>query len=283
MDDLRVLLVGPCHSAEFSDAAAELTQTVHVTAVPNLPTAIDLTNDGRETLDLILMAQGFPRQFSAVDVERLRCNLPTAPIVTILGSWCEGEERTGTPLPGTQRVYWHRWSSWWATQLLLLEDGRCPDWGLPVTSSEEDRRMQGFAPALPRLLPNESRRLILVAATQWDMNDLLCEACRTWGFEPVGVNPREHLPKTSAAAVLWDCRDVGDLTELQRLKQHHDQVPILALASFPRWQHREKLMNEGLAAVLSKPVRLEELRVALEPLIRPAKTQPQPQLLNRVA
>ncbi len=283
MDDLHVLLVGPCNSAEFRAASTEIARTVNLTTASDLPEAIRQTSGGRTTVDLIILAQSFPRQFAERDVEQLRCNVPTAPIVSLLGSWCEGEERTGIPLPGVLRVYWHRWSSWWATELLLLEDGHCPDWGLPVSCAEEDRRLQRPAIGSSPLLPKDSNRLMVVAATQWDMSDLLCEACREWGFEPVGVNPREQLPKMSATAVLWDCRDAADLTELRRLQQNFDQVPILALASFPRWQHCEQLQNAGLTAVLSKPVRLEELRVALEPLLRPANAEPETPLLNRVA
>ncbi len=189
----------------------------------------------------------------------------------MLGSWSEGEERSGDPLPGAQRVYWHRWTAWWTAQQELLAAQRCPDWGQAITLAEDDRQVVASAQDDLSSHLGEPQHMIAVAATHWEMADWLCEACRQWGYASVGMNPRERLPSLPVTAVIWDCRDPGNLAELVRLRQHFGDVPVLALTNFPRWQHRESLLTAGVATALSKPVRLNELRAALDALIPASK------------
>ena len=56
----------------------------------------------------IVLAQAYPGQFSPVAIDRLRNLAPLARLIAILGSWCEGEPRSGHPLPGVIRIYWHQ-------------------------------------------------------------------------------------------------------------------------------------------------------------------------------
>jgi len=135
MDELRVLMVGDSRAREFRGSLELLRASAEVTSAKDLAEAVSLTTGGEIAPDLIVSAQGFPRQFRAWLVERLRASIPTAHFVALLGSWCEGEERTGEPLPGVQRIYWHRFAGWWAAQQRVLAAGRCPDWGQPVTAA----------------------------------------------------------------------------------------------------------------------------------------------------
>lgn len=284
MDELRVFVVGDCRSQEFRDPLAQLHASAELTSVVDLAGAVSLVTRGVVLPDLVVLAQQFPRQFDAAGVEQLRHKVPTAHFVSLLGSWCEGEERTGEPLPGVQRIYWNRFAAWWAAQRRLLTAGLCPDWGQPVTSAEDDRRLatlRNEAP-LPRVCES-SPPTIAVAATQREMADWLCEACRVWGYGAVGLNPREHLPQMPVAAVIWDCRDAEDLTELKRLRRHFTDVPLVAVANFPRWQQRERLINEGVAGLLSKPLRIDELQAVLQPLLKNHVAERLASPLGRVA
>ena len=49
--------------------------------------------------DVIVVAQAFPGQFSHQAIDRLRRLAPLARMVGLMGSWCEGEMRTGSPWP----------------------------------------------------------------------------------------------------------------------------------------------------------------------------------------
>lgn len=274
MDELRVLMVGDSRAREFCGSLEFLRASAEVTSAKDLAEAVSLTTRGEFAPDLIVLAQGFPRQFRAGLVEQLRGSLPTAHFVALLGSWCEGEERTGEPLPGVQRIYWHRFAGWWAAQQRVLAAGRCPDWGQPVTAAEDDRQMAASRreTALPQVRKTP-QSTIAVAASQCEMTDLLCETCRQWGYAAVGLNPREQLPMAQVAAVIWDCRDAEDLAELLRLKRHFGEVPVVAVTNFPRWQHRQQLADAGVAALLSKPLRIDELQAVLEPLLKPEASE----------
>jgi len=283
MDDLRVLIVGDCRSHEFREAVGQLTGTADVVFADDLRFAIAMIDIRGAAPDLVILAQRLPRQFNVKEVDQLRRKIPTTRFVAMLGSWCEGEERSGEPLPGVQRIYWHRWKAWWSVQQQLLAAGRCPDWGQAVTLAEEDRQIVADAQDSPLSHLRGSRRMVAVAATHWEMSDWLCEACRHWGHAAVGVDPREHLPNVSIAAVVWDCRDPDDFVEVTRLRRHFGDVPVLALANFPRWQHRETLIASGVASLLAKPFRLNELREALERLIPISKTKRPRRTISRVA
>ena len=55
-------------------------------------------------VDVIVVAQARPGEFSHAQIERLRQAAPLARIVGLLGSWCEGEMRSGRPWPAAVRT-----------------------------------------------------------------------------------------------------------------------------------------------------------------------------------
>ncbi len=283
MDRLCVLMVGNRRSLEFHEAVEQLTASVDVLFADDLPSATTMIGHEEATPDLVILAQCFPRQFSVDGVDRLRRIVPTAHIVAMLGSWCEGEERSGEPLPGTQRVYWHRWTAWWNAQQQLLATRRCPDWGRAVTLAEDDRQLVADSQDTQLSHAIGPPCVIAVAARHWDVADWLGEACRHWGYAAVGVDPRERLPSVTATAVVWDCRDPDDLVEVARLRRHFGDIPMMALVNFPRWHHREALLAAGVTDLLAKPVRLNELHTALQSMIPKAETDRHAHSVSRVA
>ena len=68
-------------------------------------------------VDVIVVAQAYPGQFSGEALDRLARLAPLARVVVLLGSWCEGEVRSGRPWPGAIRVYWHQWPARCAQEL----------------------------------------------------------------------------------------------------------------------------------------------------------------------
>lgn len=108
-----VWLVGDVEHPDFAEAAA----LVRATAIvgPGLP-------------ELIVLAQSRPGVIRLREIERLRRSAPLSGEVSLLGSWCEGETRTGKPAAGVRRLYWYEFPSWWRRQLVLHATGRCPDW-----------------------------------------------------------------------------------------------------------------------------------------------------------
>lgn len=62
-------------------------------------------------VDFFVLCRSFPNEFSPADVERLRRIAPLAPIALVVGTLCEGENRTGATFPGTRRFYPETWRS----------------------------------------------------------------------------------------------------------------------------------------------------------------------------
>jgi DNA-binding NarL/FixJ family response regulator len=73
------------------------------------------------------------------------------------------------------------------------------------------------------------------------------------------------VPATGVEIVLWDAglASLTDFSELARLKSAYPGASIIALADFPRIEDQQRLLDAGVAAVLSKPVMLAELCEAL--------------------
>ena len=111
-----VQLVGDWHHADFCDALELLHAGARV---------VTSVGDGPE---LIVVAQSRPGSVDGRAVECLRKNAPLAAIVALVGSWCEGELRTGRPWPGVERVYWYDFPPWWQRQIALRAAELCPEW-----------------------------------------------------------------------------------------------------------------------------------------------------------
>src|SRR4051794_34740499 len=75
--------------------------------------------DAETMPELIVIAQSRPDAICGDQLKHLQRSAPLAGVAALLGSWCEGETRTGRPLPGIHRLYWYEFPSWWRRQLHL--------------------------------------------------------------------------------------------------------------------------------------------------------------------
>lgn len=268
MDEIAVLLLGDAERAEFREARASLDALTRTTHAADLEQAAELLSDGSLLPDLIVLAQSRPGEFSAAAVDRLRLAAPLARLVALLGSWCEGETRTGRPLPGVIRVYWHQWLPRFRQDLERIRRDWCPTWGLPATAGEEERLL-----LLTRLPPARRQGLVAIAVRQFAMADWLSAACRLAGYATVWLQPSRPARIEGAVALLWDGDDFSDqrLAELQRLRVELGLLPVLALLDFPRIGDRDAVMAAGATAVLSKPLLVDDLLWSLQEVVGVAR------------
>ena len=250
-----ILLVGPAHRPEFREAAATLDRFGQVAAAGDATEAERLLA-GPLVADLIVVVQSFPGEVAAEAVDRLRQRAPLARVVGLLGSWCEGEMRSGEPWPAAVRVYWHQWPDRCAAELDRIGFGRPAAWSLPATATEEERLLLESRDPLPA-----GAGLIVVCSRSFDVADWLSDACRRQGYATVRLDPRRLPYVEGAAAGLFDMADAGpdDLAELAAFTAHLRPAPVLALMHFPRTQDLRRAARHGAAGVLSKPVQLEDL------------------------
>ena len=117
----RVLLIGDEHHPEFRAATDWLREhTELIVAATGDDARGELArrrgvDDGPPLEpDVMVVAQSRPGQFAAQDLEQLLGLAPLARLVALLGSWCEGETRTGHPWPGVMRLFCVALASTWS-------------------------------------------------------------------------------------------------------------------------------------------------------------------------
>lgn len=104
----RWLVVGEIHSLLTANVASSLRRAgvePWVVSPHEAPRLVD-----RGTTALLIQTR--PRELQRSLPERLRNRCPEIELLSIAGSWCEGELRTGKPWDGVPRVYWYDFEAW---------------------------------------------------------------------------------------------------------------------------------------------------------------------------
>ena len=210
--------------------------------------------------DLILLVASRPGRFSAAEVEALHRRAPLARLVALLGTWCEGEVRSGHPWPGVTRIYAHQWQARLPRELETWQ---------PRTATEIDRLMSS------RPSTKAPRQLIGIAAAQRTMFDALATACRSFGQDAVWLLPNLPPPVQRVDAIIYDVTlDLPD--ELARLGELREQLhlpPALLLLDFPRQRDLEQATQGGATSILAKPYLLTDLAAEIERITRSPASQ----------
>lgn len=263
MAELTILIVGNTRRAEFRDALASLARVGRIADASDIDAAERLLADGHCIPDLIVVAQAYPGEFSAEALDRLRRLAPLARVLGLLGTWCEGEVRTGKPWPAAVRVYWHQWLPRAEQELTLLCEGLGSSWALPLTASEEER----FLALADQPLERRQGRIAIVTR-QFDMHDWLAAACRRRGYSTLWLRPPYEPPGEVLAAAIFDTTECQgqELDQLQGVAMRLSPTPVVALLDFPRVEDRDRALMAGAAAVLSKPLLIEDLYWQLDQL-----------------
>jgi hypothetical protein len=267
---ISVLLLGSADRPEFVEARKALEGLARVIPAADVDAACALLDAGEGdtfpgdneevAVDAIVVAQAYPGQFSGDALERLTRLAPLARVVGLLGSWCEGEVRSGRPLPGAVRVYWHQWPSRCHQELSRMAHGLVSSWGLPPTATDEERLLALADQPVP-----QRTGLIAIYSPSFDMRDWLSQACRRVGYATVAGDGWRVTGGGWRAAIFdaFDCRD-EELDELRRVIDALRPAPVIVLMSFPRVEDRDRVLAAGAAAMLSKPLALEDLYWQIE-------------------
>jgi hypothetical protein len=260
---LSTLLIGGFEQPEFRAAAEMLVRRTAVRRVLRPEFALAECQTADEFPDLIVLAQSRPGEFDFAALHRLRRWAPLARVISILGSWCAGETRSGTPLTGVVRVYWHEAAAYLTRELEHQQAGRCPDWGLPFTATEFDR-------VSPVDLEPDLRvtRTIAIHSANCELANWLERTCRAWGYSAAWFRPGSMPALASTAAIIWDAWRL-DEAELAQLHARAS-VPQMVLLDFPHWEDRQRAIEAGATVVLAKPLRLDDLRWHLDRLCESA-------------
>jgi DNA-binding NarL/FixJ family response regulator len=262
---ISILWLGDASRDEFREARVCLDRFGSVTEAGSVDEAVALITSIEVTPALVVIAQSYPGQFSSESLDHLRRVAPLARLIGLLGSWCEGEVRTGHPWPATVRFYWHQWTAQCGRELEALLLGQESAWSLPSTATDEERLLA----VSPR--PSSGHNgLIAVCAQAIEAREWLATACRRPGYSTVHTTPDTSIPAEGAVAGVFD---MPATTESQMASLEHfcgdlgPHIPVIALLNFPRIEDQRRALAAGAAAVLSKPLLIADLEWRLDQLI----------------
>lgn len=222
----------------------------------------------------IILGQSRRGEFSPGDQERLLRFAPLAETVVVLGSWCEGETRSGSPATGWQRVYWHQFLDRARVELLPglnNHDGADRQvYRLPRTVTENER---GLARSRWRI-PSGAGCIAINTPGQVDY-EAVAEACRAAGYETIWCQQSDRSEIAAVRCVVWDRwgfenDDLAAWTDWQKEWKH---LPTVATIGFPRKQDLQLVTSGAVEAIVGKPFVLAELLNALDKVVgRPQQT-----------
>jgi hypothetical protein len=221
--------------------------------------------------ELIVGLQNRPGQWREDEHDALARRWPLAVTVALFGSWCEGEPRTGRPLPGVARVPWHQWEAafhlFWEAETAESSHARQHPWLQPRIRSVNEAWLDPLPPTADRLPPD---CLVAIDAAEPAGFDSLADVCRQAGAKVARFRPESPGDVRGAAIVLWDepgwSRADGE--RLAACVRAATPTPVVALRGILRWEdwrHAERL---GVAVSLAKPFFLSHLIWHLNRILR---------------
>jgi hypothetical protein len=237
-----VLVVGNAAHGDIADALAELRRTARVWFVPNREYA-EAWLEANRPVDWVVLVQARPHELPRDIAVRLKDSAGTAQFVSLLGSWCEGEQRTGQPWPNIPRLYWYEFPNWW--QLNGAATNRAND--------HERRTHIGT---------------FVVSSDDLESVDTVLEALSNEGFSGVWW-PRNRAAPTFAGVIagVWVGGQLGGAEAAQlavfRDRMRMERAAVIALLDFPRRDRVAIAKRIGVTEVLGKPWHIADLAQAL--------------------
>lgn len=277
---VSVLVIGDASPAEFQPALDWLrafTSTLHFVRDGADVEAWRLS-ERAFVPQFVLFLQDRPGEIVQSLVERVLERWPLAASVVLLGSWCEGEMRTGRPLAGVARLPWHRWEAAFAQFFECPQDDDHP-WRLPRTRTLAEELL-AVADEPTRLvepagIASSHRPLIAVAAAESDAFDSLRFALVTAGYAVARLRSSATREIEGASAVIWDepgwARD--DLADLRQCIELNRGTPVIAILGMLRWEEWLAVRSWGAAVVIAKPLRVPDLLWHLRRQYRGARSE----------
>jgi len=259
METIRVLVTGDYSHDDFRSLVAD--SSVAKLLVP-LAEAVDWDH---LRWDLVVVSQSRRGQIDQAEVEKIRAAFPLVPIIHLLGSWCEGGERSGFALDGVKRVFWHHWQARLDQFVHQVGLGKKASWQTPATATPADQ--VAFQAESRDGGETEDGRVGIDTATG-SQYAMLADAFRGIGCQPVRIpDATERGPLADGCDLA--CIDALSLTprlveKVLHMKEHLSTMPLVVLLNFPRRDEVEELRRIGVSEVVSKPFQQVDLQWAVD-------------------
>ena len=252
-----VVMVGDVEHIDFAGATAWLSE-LGCESYPSCESATKRLADQQRWIDAILLFQSRPGRFSPAQIEGLHRVTPLAQLISLEGTWCEGQFRSGRPLPGVTRVYWHQWAQRLSRWLVARNETR-PIW-LRTSTLAEVLDQYAVIPAAA------NPALMAVACADVTTFDGMADVLQQLGNSAVWLPPRGRVRLAGVNGLLWCDRvdSVSDRRRLEQTRQLCGPCPTVAVLDFPRLDEIERLQRLGVSQVVSRPFSHSDLSEALK-------------------
>lgn len=271
MHEPLIWLIGDLAGAEFAFALDGLSLSMQQRRFASAAEAIDATDDSHP--ELIVLAQSRPGEVSPTAVERLHRQHPLARLIVLLGAWCEGEMRTGYPIAGTTRIFWHAFPTQINRLLDELRDGHSAGWAFPRIAGQQERLL-GEIPSRRSGLTVKHGRVLLVRAVNLTTFQSVADALAPQGHTCLWLDPERLVRYRDCDAIVWDAPqlDAVECRLLRNCRAALASTPIVLLAGFPRWDDHQLAGELGISALLAKPYLVADLLAAIRGAIEPSQS-----------
>jgi hypothetical protein len=267
-----LIAAGPWREREFVAVRQAVDPQNAWPLAPSLREAVEKITLAETPPELVLLAQSRPGCDEQADVELLREVAPLTRVVVVAGSWCEGELRTGRPLAGVIRLYWHEFPAWWRACLACLARRESPPWAEPlndVRAGQASCRVPARARVAVRT--QISGAIVAIDATDFAVFETLAASLSAEGWKCVW-QPRHRQSLIDSAALpvggIWDGSQLH-AAEAESLsafsaRMKRCEAKVVALLDVPRVEHIEMASKAGAATVLGKPFQVAHMYAEFE-------------------
>ena len=259
-----IIVLGDVDRPEFADVLHSVREYPDCRAFVDL-LALEAWRQAAPVLpviDLILILQSYTGEHPPSVLNRVRQSYPITPVVSVLGSWCEGELRTGWPLVGTHRIHWNDWTSQGASELHALASGKFSVFGLPPTCKEEEVLLEQAKRKTRTTLSTERRCWIFtcrsISRPDFEMGRMLQARMQSFGFTTSVVDWDDQADWGSPPELLlWEPGLVDEKSlakiaaVLKELREKLPQTTILIQTPSPRIDEIRILCESGADRVMS--------------------------------
>ncbi len=255
---VAVLFVGDESCPEFQGAADWLRTRTSVRFESRIDPQTPLDFDP----DQIVVAQAQPGRFSNRDLEILHARWPLAPIVGLLGPWCEGEIRSGKPWPGVPRIYWHQWRP--RFERYFVASPESAPWRMPKSAADTESM-------LARRLPNSRVSVSAIVDATARRYEFLADMLTTLGMcvhdaKDDARGPASCRSNAAHYALLFDSPQLGPAAcdRLRHLNEVWSPLATIVSTDFVRYHELDEWHKAGASILLARPWLLDDLVWCLE-------------------
>jgi hypothetical protein len=250
-----VWLVGPSDDPCFRPAIAWLATRVTLRFTATVELSLQLIRSQSEAVHAIVVCALRPGEVDASAIAEVHAFEPLARLAMLLGTWCEGEVRSGVTVPGVKRIYWHAWQGQLPAALGLASTSQTHQ-ALARTANEADWvEWQLRSNVRPR-----QSELVAICTRQASAFDMLADALAGGGFRSTWQLPSMPWQVRNPDVILWDGWPDSDLHARLPAESKHGQLILL---DFPRLEDHQRAIALGASHILSPPFQLPDLWAAI--------------------